>query len=1198
MPKFRRVLKRLEPTRSPAFDEQLWAVNSALFLLAAFTGALIYYMGGWTDPHILHNGWFRFATFGITLATLAWAINTPQPRRARRLQMCVLVSLIIHIGLAVVLQQYFLPMAEKEVEEASKKAVVEKKIPIFRPPEPPKLVQEEFEKPLTSEAKLTATDATSSRSDTQTKQEAATHSLQQPELSQVSPPAPQKMKRPEASRPRWSDSLAKLKHREKNPAQTASGASAPQSIAQEQQRKTALDAASSELARSNPQSVKQSKVEPLLETPSKPTLQAIAENESQPTITEAVPRIARNEPKAAQLPTTALAPVEHSTAKNDPLQENLQTQSFASKRSPTTLPQTSAEISPNSNAMESLVKRAKTSRIQESKKPNATQLAKVGKLPRRVATQSNVAIANSAAELSEVRSQATDGAMEQKAKLAPNAIAMSRGNSGFAGEANSPNPGHELPASKKNLASSASVASQRTKSSQKTDTPVLTSASNQRFSKTRRLASSPAVTAQASPVDSPNVSGSSQPGELAVSTGAAPQRQNSTANLGQVSSAIGGSSLDTGAERIVPSNGVGRAAGGGQPKLQTANTTMHRRSSASSGALAAGSMAQIPTELQTKLITSGDGPSNETEPLLAASSSSSASTVRSQTQSSSGNPGSFDSSFSTLNAHKKNGQLASGGLSQAAKGVASSASGRVSKSNPSLNAGTIAPGRRRKVAGLSGLSGLSASIPVSANIANGLSGMVNLASGVKNNSQTPGPGMLAIARQGAVSEVEISSESFDDGGLGEIAAASAGLPDRNAERRSEVVISSTSRFRRKQSSGQPTIRGAARIPAPAFAKRATRGEPMDSTSPNKPGEKTEAAIELGLKYLAKMQRPDGRWALEYNGADQKASPEERPSMRSDSAATGLALLAFLGAGYDHYEDQYRDHVGQGLLYLTKNQRSDGALFFDEKNSRASYTRFYSHGIATIALCEAYGMTGDKSLREPAQKAINYIVNTQHKKLGGWRYLEGKEADLSVTGWQVMALKSGELAGLEVPPETYERIKVFLKRCQAGTNNNYFIYNPAADANSAQQAHGRKPSTVMTSIGLLTHLYLGTDPKNPSLQNGAKHLMTQLPAYNPENKIGVTGTMKNPWRDTYYWYYATQVMFHMKGEYWVKWNEKLHPILVKNQTQAGPLAGSWNPYKGTPDRWAGQCGRLYVTTMNLLSLEVYYRHMPLYEVAGE
>jgi hypothetical protein len=306
---------------------------------------------------------------------------------------------------------------------------------------------------------------------------------------------------------------------------------------------------------------------------------------------------------------------------------------------------------------------------------------------------------------------------------------------------------------------------------------------------------------------------------------------------------------------------------------------------------------------------------------------------------------------------------------------------------------------------------------------------------------------------------------------------------------------------------------------------------------------------------------------------------------SDTGATALSLLAFQGAGYHHREHQYKDVVRNGLNYLLTSQKEDGDLFVPLDNNSNRSVWLYSHSLATIALCEAYGMTQDPELREPAQRAIDFIVASQHEERGGWRYSPGVGSDTSVTGWMMMALKSGELAGLTVPKETYSNIDKWLTRAQQSpTQPHLYRYNPYAP-DTPEQRHGRVASKTMTSVGLLMRLYSGWKRDNPNFVRGADFLRQNPPAL---------GTAREPQRDTYYWYYATQVMFHMGGDYWKEWNSRLHPLLVNTQIKQGPLAGSWDPRGPVPDRWGAQAGRIYVTTMNLLSLEVYYRHLPLYE----
>jgi hypothetical protein len=184
----------------------------------------------------------------------------------------------------------------------------------------------------------------------------------------------------------------------------------------------------------------------------------------------------------------------------------------------------------------------------------------------------------------------------------------------------------------------------------------------------------------------------------------------------------------------------------------------------------------------------------------------------------------------------------------------------------------------------------------------------------------------------------------------------------------------------------------------------------------------------------------------------------------------------------------------------------------------------------------------------------------------------------VTGWMMMALKSGQLANLNVPPKPFEKINKWLDMAQASPRRRHqYVYNPHA---VQAQAHGRRPNPTMTSVGLLMRLYSGWRRDNKDMDQGAQYLMENLPSMRQ--------------RDTYYWYYATQVMFHMGDKYWEAWNDALHPLLVNSQVQEGPLAGSWNPRYPVHDRWGLHAGRLYVTTMNLVSLQVYYRHLPIYE----
>lgn len=438
---------------------------------------------------------------------------------------------------------------------------------------------------------------------------------------------------------------------------------------------------------------------------------------------------------------------------------------------------------------------------------------------------------------------------------------------------------------------------------------------------------------------------------------------------------------------------------------------------------------------------------------------------------------------------------------------------------------------------------------------------------------------LALTRQATEGGLAVNIDAVEGpGGLGAGTSVEVGLNSRRAARDSVQVSLQTARFVRHQVGGPLATSTAAVAPTDAFRRRPRDAGGGWAPGLGSPPPLTEQTVDLGLTFLVRQQLADGSWSLQ-------SIPGEPASLVSDTAATALALLAFQGAGYNHREHQYADVVHGGIEYLVKSQKPDGDLFLpmDEFSNQSVW--LYSHALAALAVCEAYGMTQDPQLKAPAQKALDFIVASQHPDRGGWRYAPQVGSDTSVSGWMMMALKSGELAGLAVPEQVYANIRQWLDRSQASDQEPHlYRYNPLAP-NTPEQAHGRLATKTMTSVGLLMRLYLGWQRDNPHMIRGAQYLAENLPAI---------GTRGDPQRDTYYWYYATQVMFHMGGDHWKAWNDRLHPLLTETQLKQGPLAGSWEPRGSIPDRWAPHAGRLYVTTMNILSLEVYYRHLPLYE----
>lgn len=425
------------------------------------------------------------------------------------------------------------------------------------------------------------------------------------------------------------------------------------------------------------------------------------------------------------------------------------------------------------------------------------------------------------------------------------------------------------------------------------------------------------------------------------------------------------------------------------------------------------------------------------------------------------------------------------------------------------------------------------------------------------------------------------------GGLGYDLSPEVGLPSRLARPESEIIHTVSRRFVIKRSGGELAIDGRIRRqPTDSFRQRGV-GRRAHVAQAWGGSEGTEKAVEMGLDYFARHQFPDGHWSLHELPPGLRYDDPALGEMRADAAATGLALLTYLGAGYTHLDDKHRAVVNRGIDWLVRNQKQDGDLF----TGGTKYAWFYSHGIATIALCESYGMTRDPELREPARKAVQFICKTQHPTRGGWRYFVdargvSTETDTSVSGWMLMALKSAQMAELEVPEETLAKIDDWLQTAAAPRAEGQYAYNPFAK-NTDRQRHGREPSLAMTAEAMLMRIYLGRGREDPGLIAGADHLQRNLPA---------VGTRAQRLRDCYYWYYATQVMFQMQDDYWTAWNDRLRSLLAGSQIQAGEPAGSWHPQKPVPDKWGNAGGRHYVTALHLLMMEVYYRypHLPLFQ----
>jgi hypothetical protein len=339
-------------------------------------------------------------------------------------------------------------------------------------------------------------------------------------------------------------------------------------------------------------------------------------------------------------------------------------------------------------------------------------------------------------------------------------------------------------------------------------------------------------------------------------------------------------------------------------------------------------------------------------------------------------------------------------------------------------------------------------------------------------------------------------------------------------------------------------------------------------------------VDRGLEFLARSQLADGRWRLtEFAGVTEA----DVPKLDSDTAATGLALLAFFGAGHDHFEGKYRDAVRRGLEFLISVQRPDGDLFLPADDLSNSCSWLYSHGIASIALCEAVGMTGDPRVKPAAEKACGFIAASRHPTLGGWRYTPRTDADLSVSGWMLVALRAGDLGGVKTDPAALDGVRTLLAASASPSDPTRYAYN----ARKADQRRTDLSVACMTAVGTLMRLHTGAAADDPGVVAAGKALADFEPTY---------GTAAKNLRDAYLWYYASQALVHTGGPGWQTWYASLVDTLEPEQRTTGPLAGSWDATGEIPDRWGPYGGRVYVTALHLLALEVPWRHLPTYATA--
>jgi hypothetical protein len=386
-----------------------------------------------------------------------------------------------------------------------------------------------------------------------------------------------------------------------------------------------------------------------------------------------------------------------------------------------------------------------------------------------------------------------------------------------------------------------------------------------------------------------------------------------------------------------------------------------------------------------------------------------------------------------------------------------------------------------------------------------------------------------------------------------------------------------------------------------------RHRPRAGKNGTPPGERPEA----GLQWLANHQNREGHWSATTFGQDSirkdaqhtgniefvnvgKAGGDTGWEATCDVGLTGLAMLAFTGAGYDHKEGKYRGTLRNALIYLRKVQDNDGC-FGDKDDDQF----IYNHAICTMALAEVYGLSNESLLKPICDRAIDFMLRAQNPGLG-WRYgVQPLVNDSSVTGWMVLTLHTCEQAGLSFDTSKCYGDAANWFEIVTTTDGGYARCgydspgSPQARLRSASDDFDRNPA--MDAVYMMSMLFMGKrDLQSREIRDMAKACVEKdyLPTWE-QRKI-----------DYYYWYYASLALYQVGGSAWNQWETAMSQTLFdhqrgfceldRKQNLTTPEAldehGSWDPV----DAWGAAGGRVYATAINTLTLETYYRHLRLSE----
>ncbi len=355
-------------------------------------------------------------------------------------------------------------------------------------------------------------------------------------------------------------------------------------------------------------------------------------------------------------------------------------------------------------------------------------------------------------------------------------------------------------------------------------------------------------------------------------------------------------------------------------------------------------------------------------------------------------------------------------------------------------------------------------------------------------------------------------------------------------------------------------------------------------------------VEVGLSWLAAHQSPNGGWEAAGFGrwcAGKETVEGDWPGGRGrahhDAGVTGLAVSAFLGAGYTNRgRHPYAKTVSKGLRYLKNVQDAEGCF------GPRTHPRFvYDHAAAALAMIEAYGMTGSPIFKGSAQKALDFVLLCKNPG-SVWRYgVKPGDDDTSVTAWMAMPLIAarwinqdaeahGRPAPLRFETDAFAAVLTWLDRMTDPETGRTGYQTRGSGPDRPADLLGvfpRESSESTTAAGVLLRVLLsGVSDPGDADQAGVARLEASPPRWDPD-----AGTI-----DHVYWYFGALAAHQAGGDLWNVWNASLGEVVRGSQrldTDPCRYMGSWDPI----GPWGREGGRVASTALMTMTLEVTYRY---------